>query len=239
MKFEVVPAIDLRGGKVVRLVQGDYNRETVFSDDPVATAERWVAAGATRLHLVDLDGAAAGCPRNLAAVRAIRAAVGVPIQLGGGLRSLETLEDVLGEGVDRAIIGTAAIEDPTFLHEAGARFGSRVALGIDARDGVVAVRGWRESSSRTVEELARSAREAGIGWLVVTDILHDGTHGGTNLATLQAAARESGLPVIAAGGIATLDHVRAVRDAGASGAIVGRAIYDGTLDLRAALALQC
>lgn len=235
----MIPAIDLRGGRVVRLVQGDYDRETVFSDDPVATAERWVAAGATRLHLVDLDGAAAGCPVNLAAVRAIRGAVGVPIQFGGGVRTLETVDRLFAEGIERAIVGTAAIERPAFLHDVGARFGARVALGIDARDDVVAVRGWRETSSRTVEELARAARQAGVGWLVVTDIVHDGAYGGTNLATLQTAARESGLPVIAAGGIATLDHLRAVRDVGAAGAIVGRAIYDGTLDLRAALALQC
>jgi phosphoribosylformimino-5-aminoimidazole carboxamide ribotide isomerase len=239
MRFEVIPAIDLRAGRVVRLLQGDYDRETVFSDDPVATAERWVAAGATRLHLVDLDGAAAGCPVNRMAVRAIQAAVGVPIQLGGGLRTIETVEAVIADGVDRAIVGTAAIEDPAFLREAGARFGGRVALALDARDGVVAVRGWREASGRTVAELARAAREAGVGWLVVTDIIHDGTHGGTNLATLEVAQRESGLPVIAAGGIASLDHLREVRATGAAGAIVGRAIYDGTLDLRAALALQC
>jgi phosphoribosylformimino-5-aminoimidazole carboxamide ribotide isomerase len=239
MTFEVIPAIDLRGGRVVRLVQGDYDREIVFSDDPVAVAERWVAAGARRLHLVDLDGAAAGCPVNLEAVRAIRAAVAVPLQLGGGLRTVALLEQVFAEGIDRAVVGTAAIEDPAFLGEASARFGPRLALSIDARDGVVAVRGWRETSQRTVEELAQAAREAGVGWLIVTDIVHDGTRGGTNLATLQAAARHSGLPVIAAGGIASLDHLRAVRDAGASGAIIGRALYDGTLDFRAAVALQC
>ncbi|MCS6802961.1 MAG: 1-(5-phosphoribosyl)-5-[(5-phosphoribosylamino)methylideneamino]imidazole-4-carboxamide isomerase [Chloroflexota bacterium] len=239
MTFEVIPAVDLRGGRVVRLVQGDYARELVFADDPVAVAEQWVAAGARRLHLVDLDGAAAGYPANVTAVRAIRQAVDIPLQLGGGLRTLSLLDQVFAAGIDRAIVGTAAIEDPAFLQEAAARFGPRLALSIDARDGVVAVRGWRETSGRTVEDLARAARDAGIGWLIVTDIVHDGTGGGTNLATLTAAARASGLPVIAAGGIATLEHLRAVRDAGAAGAIVGRALYDGTLDLRAALALQC
>ncbi|MFN8532191.1 MAG: 1-(5-phosphoribosyl)-5-[(5-phosphoribosylamino)methylideneamino]imidazole-4-carboxamide isomerase [Dehalococcoidia bacterium] len=239
MTFEVIPAIDLRGGQVVRLFQGDYARETIFSDDPVAMAERWVAEGANRLHLVDLDGAAAGSPANQAAVRAIRAAVSVPIQLGGGLRTIEALERVFGDGIDRAIVGTAAIENPAFLHEAAARFGARIALGIDARDSQVAVRGWRESSSRSVEDLAGEAGRVGVGWLVVTDIVHDGTHGGTNLETLVVAKRSSGLPVIAAGGIASLEHLAAVCAAGAAGAVVGRAIYDGTLDLRAALAFQC
>jgi phosphoribosylformimino-5-aminoimidazole carboxamide ribotide isomerase len=239
VSFAILPAIDLRGGRCVRLFQGDYARETVFSDDPVAMARRWVDDGARWLHIVDLDGAAGGSPANWEAVRTIRAAVDVPIELGGGIRAIETIEELLAMGVDRPILGTRAIEDPGFLAEAGERFGGRLALSIDVRDGIVATRGWKESTSRRAEDLAREAADRGIGTLIVTDIDQDGTNAGSDFAALRSVHAASGLPVIAAGGIASIEHIAKARAAGAAGAVVGRAIYDGTLDLRASLAAVC
>ncbi len=233
--FEVIPAIDLRGGRCVRLYQGDYARETVYSDDPAGTARRWADAGATRLHVVDLDGAAAGSQANIAAIAAIRGAVNVPIELGGGLRTLDALDAAYNLGIDRCVVGTAAIEDPHFFAEACRLFGPRLALGLDARDGYVATRGWKETTAQRAEDLAKEAARLGAGWLIVTDIARDGTLGGPNLITLLACRAASGLPVIASGGVSTLEHLRAARDSGAAGAIIGRAIYDGALDLAEAI----
>ncbi|MCL6648087.1 MAG: 1-(5-phosphoribosyl)-5-[(5-phosphoribosylamino)methylideneamino]imidazole-4-carboxamide isomerase [Chloroflexi bacterium] len=239
MSFEVFPAIDLRAGRVVRLYQGDYQRETIFADDPVAVARQWVALGARWLHLVDLDGAAAGTPRNQEAIRAIRAAVAVPLQLGGGLRSEEAVAAALADGIDRVVLGTLAVEEPERLRALAARFGPRLALSLDARQGKLASRGWVATSERRVEELATEAGQLGIGCLIVTDITQDGTLAGPNLALIAAVRAASGLAVIAAGGIRSLDDLAAVKRAGAAGAILGRALYEGTLPLPVALSVQC
>ena len=237
--FLIIPAIDLRGGRCVRLVQGDPSRETVYSDDPVAVARAFAAAGARRLHVVDLDGAFAGLPRNLAVATAIARAVDIPVELGGGIRSMAAIEQVLAAGIAYAILGTAAIEQPELVEEACRRFPGRVLVGIDARDGRVAVRGWAEGTETDAVELAREMGRRGVSQIIFTDIARDGTLAGPNLAALERVAA-AGVPVIASGGVSSLDDLRALaalRDRGVVGAIVGKALYTGAVDLRAALAL--
>lgn len=232
--MEIIPAIDLRGGKCVRLLQGDYSRETVFSDDPPAMAKHWESLGARRLHVVDLDGAREGKPRNLEVVRAICAAVSIPVQLGGGMRNTAIAQQALEVGVDRVIVGSAAL-DP----EAAAAFveelGERVVAGIDARDGLVAVHGWLDTTSVGAVDLARKLVLLGFRWIVFTDIQRDGTLRGTNITALREMIVAVSASVIASGGITTVEDLRAARNAGAAGAIVGRALYTGDLDLKAAL----
>ena len=236
--MEILTAIDLRGGKCVRLLQGDYSRETVFSDDPPAMAKHWESLGAPRLHVVDLDGAREGEPRNLEVVRAICAAVSIPVQLGGGVRDTAIAQQALEVGVDRVIVGSAAL-DP----EAAAAFveelGERVVAGIDARDGMVAVHGWLDTTAVRAVDLARKLVALGFRWIVFTDIQQDGTLRGTNIPALREIVGAVSASVIAAGGITTVEDVRAARDAGAAGAIVGRALYTGDLDLKAALEALC
>ncbi|HEY8476164.1 MAG TPA: 1-(5-phosphoribosyl)-5-[(5-phosphoribosylamino)methylideneamino]imidazole-4-carboxamide isomerase [Chloroflexota bacterium] len=234
--FEVIPAIDVRRGKCVRLYQGDYARETVYDDDPVAVATRWAEQGAPRLHLVDLDGALDGTPRILPLLRRIVAAVPVPVQIGGGLRSLESVTAVLEAGADRAIIGTAAVENPALVAELVDRFGPRVVVALDARDGRVAVRGWREGTDVAAVDLARQMEQLGVQCLVVTDIARDGTLTAPNYRTLEEVLTATRLRVVASGGVSAVDHLLHVRALGASGAIVGRALYTGHLRLPEALA---
>lgn len=239
----VYPAIDLRRGRCVRLLQGDPHAETVFSNDPVATAQGWVAQGATWLHVVNLDGAfgdvAAG--DNLVALRAILNAVSTPVQLGGGLRTLPDIEAALALGVQRAIIGTAALEQPTLIQEAVRRFGAdAIAVAIDARDGRVATRGWQTLSDVPALDLARQVHDAGIERIIYTDISRDGTLTGVNAQACANLAQATGLRVIASGGVATLtdvERVKAMEATGVDGIIIGRALYTGQIDLRAALAL--
>jgi phosphoribosylformimino-5-aminoimidazole carboxamide ribotide isomerase len=232
-RFEVIPAIDLRGGRCVRLFQGDYHQETVFADDPVAVACRWEAEGAGRIHLVDLDGAREGRPVQLAVVGRIAAAVRVPVQLGGGLRDAAAVESALAAGVERAIVGTAALE----VAAAGAllaEFGERLAVGLDARGGRVAVRGWREDSGREVVELARELVAVGARRFIFTDIERDGTLRGPSLDATRALAAATGVPVTASGGIGSLADLRAVAALsrwGVDGVIVGRALYTGAVRL--------
>ncbi|OUM99052.1 MAG: 1-(5-phosphoribosyl)-5-[(5-phosphoribosylamino)methylideneamino]imidazole-4-carboxamide isomerase [Firmicutes bacterium ZCTH02-B6] len=235
----VIPAIDLRAGRCVRLVQGDPSRETVYSDDPVAVARSFAAAGARRLHVVDLDGAFEGLPRNLSVAMEIARAVDVPIQLGGGIRTMAAIEQVLASGIGYVILGTAAIEQPELVEAACRRFPGRVLVGIDARDGRVAVRGWAEGTGRDAVDLARDMGRLGVAQIIFTDIARDGTLSGPNLAALERVAG-SGVPVIASGGVSSLDDLRelaALRDRGVVGAIVGKAIYTGAVDLKAALAV--
>ncbi|MEB2345200.1 MAG: 1-(5-phosphoribosyl)-5-[(5-phosphoribosylamino)methylideneamino]imidazole-4-carboxamide isomerase [Deltaproteobacteria bacterium] len=241
--FELIPAIDLLGGRCVRLAQGDYGRATVYGDDPGAVAAGFCAAGARRVHVVDLDGARSGEQHNGAALAAIlRAAraAGVPVQLGGGLRSLAAVEAALAAGVERAILGTAALRDPALVREAAARFPGRVAVGLDARAGRVAVAGWLETSETTALEVGRLFEDAGVAALVYTDIARDGMGSGPDLDGAAALAAAVAIPVIASGGVGSLAHVRAAaaraRD-GVAGVIVGRALYTGAVDLAAALAL--
>ncbi|SNS70232.1 1-(5-phosphoribosyl)-5-[(5-phosphoribosylamino)methylideneamino]imidazole-4-carboxamide isomerase [Tropicimonas sediminicola] len=230
------PAIDLKDGNCVRLLKGDMDKATVFGSDPAAQARQFEEAGCEWLHLVDLNGAFAGEPVNAAAVEAILAAVSVPVQLGGGIRTLETIEMWLNKGVSRVILGTVAVENPELVREAAQLFPGRVAVGLDARNGKVATRGWAEETDMTVTDLAGRLEDAGIAAIIYTDIDRDGAMQGPNVEATAALARATTIPVIASGGVSSLADLIALRDAvGISGAISGRALYDGAIDLREAL----
>ena len=234
------PAIDLKNGEAVRLQQGDMARATVFNRDPAAQAALFAQQGFEYLHIVDLDGAFAGKPMNAAAVERILAAVKIPVQLGGGIRDRATIEGWLGKGVTRVIIGTAAVRNPALVKEAARAFPRRVAVGLDARDGKVAVEGWAETSELSALDIARRFEDAGVAAIIYTDVARDGMLKGLNLDATVALAQAVSIPVIASGGFASLDDVRALLAARAEkleGAIVGRALYDGRLDAAEALAL--
>jgi phosphoribosylformimino-5-aminoimidazole carboxamide ribotide isomerase len=234
------PAIDLKEGRCVRLVQGDMAQATVFNDDPAAQAVDFETQGFAWLHLVDLDGAFAGRPINAQAVEAILARVKVPVQLGGGIRDLRTVEGWLACGVRRVIIGTAAVRDPEFVREAARLHPGRIAVGIDARDGRVAVEGWARLSEMSAEELGRRFEDAGVAAIVYTDIARDGVLKGLNIEATLALANAVSIPVIASGGLASIDDVKRMLEPDCSvleGAITGRALYDGRLNPREALAL--
>lgn len=237
--MQVIPAIDLLEGQCVRLHQGDYDQVTRFSDDPVAQALSWQQQGAERLHLVDLDGARTGQPVNDAAIRAITAALSIPVQLGGGVRTAERAEELLACGLDRVILGTVALEQPELVEELAARHPQRIVVGIDAKNGKVATRGWIEESSTEAGDLARRFSASPLAALICTDIATDGTLAGPNLSFLRTMAEASAVPVIASGGIGTLEHLLSLlplEAQGVSGVIVGRALYDGRVDLAEALA---
>jgi len=231
----IIPAIDLKDGQCVRLRQGLMEDSTVFSEEPVAMARRWVEAGCRRLHLVDLNGAFAGEPVNGEVVAAIAAAwPELPIQIGGGIRNLETIEHYVRAGVSYVIIGTRAVKDPAFVAEACAAFPGRIIVGLDAKDGLVATDGWAEVSTLRADDLARRFESDGVSAIVYTDIARDGMMQGVNVEATLAMARASSIPVIASGGITNLDDIRAlnaVASEGICGAITGRAIYEGTLDV--------
>jgi phosphoribosylformimino-5-aminoimidazole carboxamide ribotide isomerase len=233
----VYPAIDLLNGRCVRLRQGDYSRETVFSDDPAAVARRWVQLGADRLHIVDLDGAKAGKPVNGDVVRRIVEAAGVPCQLGGGLRTDDDLAAAFGWGVSRAVLGTRALRDPDWVREVAVRHPDRIIVGLDAKDGFVATDGWLAVSKVKAVDLARQVADAPLAAVVYTDIATDGMMAGPNFAALAEMEAAVPLPVIASGGVCTLEHVRRLVDAGTAGCIIGRALYEGSLDRSAVLAL--
>jgi phosphoribosylformimino-5-aminoimidazole carboxamide ribotide isomerase len=237
----LIPAIDLKDGRCVRLKQGDLADETVYSENPAEIARQWVDAGAQRLHLVDLNGAVAGKPRNEAAIRAIIEAVGseIPVQLGGGIRSLETIERYLDDGLSWVIIGTAAVKNPGFLHDACGAFPGQVIVGLDARDGKVATDGWSKLTRHDVIDLARKFEGYGIEGIVYTDIGRDGMMSGVNIEATVRLAQAVTVPVIASGGAGSLediDRLLAVESEGIEGVILGRALYEGTLDFGAALA---
>jgi phosphoribosylformimino-5-aminoimidazole carboxamide ribotide isomerase len=238
--FELIPAIDLLGGEVVRLSQGRYDEATVYDADPAKVAGRFAAAGIRRLHVVDLEGAKLGRPTQGAAIKRILDVVGsVPIQLGGGLRTLEGVDTALGWGLDRVILGTAALRDPALVTQAAAKYPDRIVVGIDALEGRVAVEGWLEASETTAIDLARQFEDVGVAAIVYTDIARDGMLTGPNFDATAALAESIGIPVIVSGGVATNeDVVRAasLRDKGICGVIVGRAIYTGGVGLDVALA---
>lgn len=231
------PAIDLKDGKAVRLLRGDMDKATVFNDDPAAQALEFVAQGCEWLHLVDLNGAFAGQPVNAAAVEAILKQTKTPAQLGGGIRDMATIEMWLSKGLSRVILGTVAVENPALVREAAAAFPGQVAVGIDARDGKVATKGWAETTDVDATDLARSFEDAGVAAIIYTDINRDGAMQGPNVQATAALARAVTIPVIASGGVSSLKDLIALRDCGAAlnGAISGRALYDGALDLKAAL----
>jgi len=231
----IIPAIDLRGGKCVRLQQGDYARETVFGEDPAATARHWVAQGAKWLHLVDLDGAKDGRPLNDESVRAIVGAAGVPCELGGGLRRDEDLELAFGLGVTRLVIGTQALKAPAWFAAASRRYPSRLLLGLDAKHGRVATEGWLKVAETSAVELAQRVEHLPLAGVIYTDIAKDGMLQGPNFDALAELAKASCLPVLASGGVTTVEDVQRLNELPLAGCIVGRALYEGSLNLKLAI----
>lgn len=230
----LIPAIDILGGLCVRLLQGDYNQVTRYGDDPLAQARTWMNAGGKRLHLVDLDGAKYGKPVNEPVILEIAQELTIPVEVGGGIRSMEQIDKYLGGGVDRVILGTAAFRNPELLEEAGPKYPGRVYVGIDARDGKVAVEGWVESTDMGAYDLARDCEKRGAGGIIFTDISRDGMLTGPNLESLRKMTESVSLPVIASGGIATLEDLAAIRGLGIDrieGIITGKAIYSGAFTL--------
>ena len=239
--MEIIPAIDIRGGRCVRLDQGDYDRETVFADDPVEAARRWQDAGATRLHVVDLDGARDGKPQNEDVIRRVIEAAEVAVQIGGGLRGISAIDRYVKAGADRVAIGTAAVKDQTTLVNAVSLFRERIIVGVDARDGMAATEGWRETSEVGALDLVRQLSEFGVQRIYYTDIARDGMLGGPNFPAIQevmehAAGLPSPMAVIASGGVSAVEHVERLRLIGVEGAIIGTALYTGALDIGDALA---
>ncbi len=236
----VLPAIDLKDGQCVRLEQGLMEKDTVYSDDPAAMARHWQDEGGEFLHLVDLDGAFAGVPKNREAIEAIVAAVDIPTELGGGIRDLETIEAYLKLGISRVILGTVAKENPELVAEACRRFPGQIVVGIDAKNGLVAVRGWAEVTEKKAIDLAREMEAFGVTAIIYTDIARDGMMQGPNLEATAALAEAISIPVIASGGVSSLDDIRnllQIEASGIEGVITGKAIYDGALNLREAVAL--
>jgi len=238
----IIPAIDIKDGHCVRLRQGDMQSATVFSEDPAAMAQHWLEQGAERLHLVDLNGAVAGRPKNELAIREIASVIGddIPVQLGGGIRDLDTIERYLDDGITYVVIGTAAVKNPGFLHDACYAFPGHIVVGLDARDGKVATDGWSKMTGHDVIDLARKFEDYGVEAIVYTDIGRDGMLTGINIEATVRLAREIKVPVIASGGLSNLDNIRALlphEADGIIGAIAGRAIYEGTLDFKAAAEL--
>jgi phosphoribosylformimino-5-aminoimidazole carboxamide ribotide isomerase len=236
--MEVIPAIDLLEGKCVRLYQGDYQQSRVFNENPVTVAREWVEKGATRLHLVDLDGAKAGKPVNLETIEAIVRSVDVPVQVGGGLRDAGSVRNLFAIGVENAILGTIAVENPDLVSELGQRFPKKIIVGIDARDGKVATRGWLETSSVDAVDLAKQMGDRGVAAIIYTDIHRDGTLTGPNLDALRELTQAIDLPVIASGGVSSLTDLLSLlslEPIGVTGVIVGRAIYTGEVDLEEAI----
>ena len=236
--MEVIPAIDLKSGSCVRLYQGDYSRETVYSDDPLAVALAWQEQGAPRLHLVDLDGAVHGGPANLEIITAIVARLAIPVQVGGGIRNEDTAATVLGAGADRVVIGTAAVQEPSLVRSLCQRYGGeRVVVAVDARDGRVAIKGWTEGTSVSSLELAQQMAGLGVLRLLYTDIARDGTLTEPNFAANTKLVQDTGLAILASGGIASLEHIRRLAATGVEGVILGRSLYTGDVKLEEVIAL--
>ncbi len=227
----IIPAIDLKDGKCVRLYQGDYERVTVFGDDPVAMALTWQQQGGRFLHVVDLDGAASGAPGNLEVIRRIVRAVEIPVEVGGGIRSLSTIELLLEASVRRVVLGTAAVENQRLVEDACAKWGDRIVVGVDARGGKVATHGWKHTADILALDLAKRMVELGVPRFIYTDISRDGTLTEPNYDAIVEFVRAAGVPVIASGGVSTETHVRKLRDLGVEGVIVGKALYTGHVEL--------
>ena len=235
--MEIIPAIDLKAGRCVRLYQGDFSKETVFSEEPVAVALQWQAQGAPRLHVVDLDGAASGEVCNMAIIEAIVKDVALPIQIGGGIRDEATVEKLLEVGVKRVILGTVAIEKSDMIKRLCDRFGEAIVVGIDARDGNVATHGWKKGTGVTALELGQRMVDIGVKRIIYTDIKRDGTLTEPDFEAIAEIVNKVNVPIIAAGGISALSHLARLKQAGVEGAIVGKALYTDNIDLREALAI--
>lgn len=238
--MNIYPAIDLRGGNCVRLVKGDFSRETIYSRDPGAMAREWAAAGASSIHVVDLDGALAGESRNLTAIRAIMEQGGIPIEVGGGIRNMSHIERLLTAGVHQVILGSAAVKNPQLVKDACRAYPGRIVVGIDARNGDVAVEGWEASGHIQAEELAKKMADAGVERIIFTDIARDGMLSGVNVEATVAVAKASGLKVTASGGVASLEDLKILKKRetdGIEGCIIGKALYTGAIDLRQAVAI--
>jgi phosphoribosylformimino-5-aminoimidazole carboxamide ribotide isomerase len=235
----LIPAIDLKDGKCVRLRQGEMRQVTWYSDDPVGMAEQWQNLGARYLHIVDLDGAVEGTPKHLPQIEAIAKKLTIPIQVGGGIRSVETVQAYRSIGVDRVVVGTAALQDSQFLASVAQQFPQKILVGIDVKQGLVAVHGWTTVSTLTPLQVFDSIKDLPLGGIVYTDISRDGMLNGPNISALREAAETSPVPVIASGGVTALDDIRAIQEIGdnISGVIIGKALYEGALDLKSALAL--
>ena len=236
----IFPAIDIRGGKCVRLTEGRFDQETIFADQPVDMAVRWANEGAEYLHVVDLDGALAGGPVNMVAIRDIIKAVKIPVQLGGGIRTLENIRECLEAGVQRVILGSVAVREPELVAAACKQYGDRIVVGIDARDGIAAVEGWGVTGGISAEELAKRMAHVGVARIIYTDISRDGMLSGVNVTATASLAQAAGIPVIASGGVKDMKDmlaIKAAESAGIEGVIVGKAIYMGTLHLGDALKL--
>ncbi len=235
----LIPAIDLKEGKCVRLRQGEMSQVTQYSDDPVAMAKQWQHLGASYLHIVDLDGAVEGAPKHLPHIEAIVKNVTIPIQVGGGIRNVDAVQAYRAIGVDRVVVGTAALHDPKFLALVAQQFPQKILVGIDVKQGLVAVHGWTTVSALTPRQVFESMKDLPLGGIVFTDISRDGMLSGPNISALREAAETSPVPIIASGGVTTLEDIRAIQEIGdnISSIIIGKALYEGTLDLKAALAL--
>ena len=233
--MQIFPAIDLRGGQVVRLYQGDYDQMTVYGADPCAVARKFLAAGARYLHVVDLDGARSGTAENFESISALARQGGLFIEVGGGIRTQQRIEQYLELGVDRCILGTIAVKDFDFTKEMARRYGAQIAVGVDARDGHVAVSGWEERTAERGVDFCRRLRDGGVGTVIYTDISRDGAEQGTNLPLYEELVKIEGLSITASGGISGLEELRQLRDMGVDAAILGKALYTGRLDLKTVL----
>lgn len=236
----IIPAIDLKSGKCVRLRQGKEDEVTIFSEDPVATAKKWAAKGAELLHVVDLDGAFQGKPQNLEIVKEIKRNIDIPVELGGGIRNLSTIDEIISSGIDRVILGTSAISNPSLIEEACQKYRGKVFVGIDAKDGWVAIKGWVEVTNQKATQIAKRFEDYGVAGIIFTDIKRDGMLVGPNLESIKEIAQIVDVPVIASGGVSTLKDIEdllAIEQHGIQGVIVGKALYTGDVDLEEAVEL--
>jgi len=231
----IYPAVDIKDGKCVRLLQGRFSDVTVYSDNPLDMAKKWEEAGAEYLHVVDLDGARTGKSKNSDIIAEIAAAVKMPVQLGGGIRSMETIEDYLSKGIQRVILGTSAVKDPEFVKIALEKYGERVVIGIDAKDGIVAIEGWEKTSDFTAVDFARKMVELGARTIIYTDIAQDGTLNGPNLKSMKEMIDSVEAEIIASGGVGSLQDIKNLKEINAQGVIVGKALYTGAVDLKEAI----
>lgn len=232
----IYPAIDIKDGKCVRLVQGRFSDVTVYSDDPVEMARIFEQAGAEYLHVVDLDGARLGSPQNMDIIGELAAELGIPVQTGGGIRTAETMEILLDKGIKRVILGTSAVNDPMLVKAAAERFGAGIAIAVDAKDGFVATEGWEQTSGFTAVEFARKMEDLGAGVIIYTDISRDGMLKGPNLKAMEEMVKAVGMDVIASGGVSSIQDIKNLKNAGVAGAIIGKALYTGNIDLKEAIA---